>query len=128
MAFTYDLTTDVGRVRFLIPDRDEHNAFFQDNEIEYALTLEGSVKRAAAQCLETQASDEAYVQKQIKLLDLSTNGPAVAKELRERAAGLRAQADIDDLNDGSAFDFAEMNVSDFAEREIVRNRYLRNGS
>lgn len=86
---------DKDDVRLIIADTDSD--YFTDAQIESFLRLEGDdVRRASALALETMASNEALVQKQIRILDLSTNGPAVAKELRERAAVLREQADDED--------------------------------
>ena len=34
MAFTYDPTTDIGKIRMLVPDRDSQNYVFQDEEIQ----------------------------------------------------------------------------------------------
>ncbi|MFA4972550.1 MAG: hypothetical protein WC683_08035 [bacterium] len=48
MAFTYDLTTAIGKVRFLIPDDDSANYDFEDDEITHLLTLAGSNVTAAA--------------------------------------------------------------------------------
>lgn len=129
MAFTYDLTTDIGKVRLLIPDRTETPLyFFEDDEITYLLTAEGSnIKRATALGLETMASDEAYVQKMIKLMDLTTNGPAVSEELRARAASLRKQADDEDAATTAEFDIAEWVVNDFSFRERVDKEALRDG-
>jgi hypothetical protein len=95
VTYSYDiargLPTDL--VRLLIPDRTSADPIFQDEELDALLTLEaGSVRLATAQALDTIASDEALVQKVIRLGDLQTNGAATAKELRERAANLRAQA------------------------------------
>lgn len=124
MAFTYDPTTSRGRVRLLITDTDGSNVIFQDAEIDAFLALEdSSVKRAAASALDQIASSEALVQKRIRLLDLSTDGPAVAKALREHAAALRDQADKEEVE--GAFDWAEMVVTDFAARERLRNQALR---
>lgn len=89
--FTYDVTTPVGQVRLLIPDRSAEAHMFEDEELAAFLALEGSVRCAAALALETMAANEAYVQKAIRLLDLSTNGPATAAALLQRAAALRAQ-------------------------------------
>jgi len=129
LAFTYDLTTDIGKVRLLIPDRTETPLyFFEDDEITYLLTAEGSnIKRATALGLETMASDEAYVQKMIKLMDLTTNGPAVSEELRARAASLRKQADDEDAATTAEFDIAEWVVNDFSFRERVDKEALRDG-
>lgn len=92
MAFSFDLSTDTGKIRLLIPDADADVHVFSDEDLAAFLALEGGrVKRAAALALETMASSEAYTQKAIRLLDLSTDGPKVAAELRARAKTLREQ-------------------------------------
>jgi len=127
MAFTYDVATDRGRVRLLITDTDTSHAIFTDAEVDAFLGLESSsVKRAAASALDQIASNEALVQKRIRLLDLSTDGPSVAKALREHAALLRTQADAGEAaEDGGSFDWAEMVVNDFSARERLWNQALR---
>jgi hypothetical protein len=102
----------------LIADRDERGALFSDEEISAYLSMCGSVFLAAAQALETMAASEVMVLKRIKMLDLQTDGPAQAKELRELAASLRQQDDQAGL-----FDIAEQVYSPFGERE----RYLKQG-
>lgn len=83
--------TDISTVRLLISDLDDP-PIFSDDEITAFLTLEGdAVKLAAAQALDAIASNEALVSKRIRTLDLQTDGPAVAKELRAHATALRAQ-------------------------------------
>jgi hypothetical protein len=62
-----DYSTDVGRVRLLIPDTDVDNLLLIDPQIDALLSMEGSV--------------------------LSTDGTKVAAELRARAAALRQQVD-----------------------------------
>lgn len=92
MAITVDPTTPIGQVRLLVTDVAEP-ALFDDTQIEAFLTMEGNViKRAAAAALETVARSEALISKKITTLNLSTDGPAVAKELRESARQLRDQA------------------------------------
>jgi len=88
-----DLTTDVGKVRLLVSDVDYSDLTFSDDEVQAFLDLEGDVRLAAAQALETIASNEALVFKKIRALRvLESDGPAVAAELRARAAALREQA------------------------------------
>lgn len=54
-------------------------------------TADGATYRlAAAMALDAMASSQALLLKKINLLDLKTDGPAVAKALREHAAALRA--------------------------------------
>jgi hypothetical protein len=109
-----DLTTPVGQVRLLTTDTDEAFPLHTDAEIEAFLTIEGgNVKRAAAAQLEAIATSETLVSKKITTQDLSTDGPAVAKDLRERAKLLRDQAenaddDADELADGYGFDAVAM--------------------
>lgn len=123
MVFSYDLKTDAGRVRLLIPDRSEAEPLFQDEELQAFIDLEGSVKSAAALALETAASDQAMVLKVIRLLDLQTDGARVAEALLKRAESLRAQdaaAEVDGL-----IDIAEMVVDDFSARERLWKEALR---
>jgi hypothetical protein len=127
MAFTYDLATDTGKVRLLVPDNRAASYILEDDEIGAFLTLEGAnVRRAAALALETIASDHAMTLKAIRVLDLQTDGPKVADSLIKRAAKLREQADrVEQAEDGGAFDIAEMGVDEFAQRERLTNELLR---
>ncbi len=127
MAFTYDTATSTGQVRLLIFDTNASSYVFEDAEIETFLTLEGSsVKKAAALALETMASNEAFVLKVIRLLDLSTDGARTADALMKRAGLLRQQAAAEDAaEDGGAFDIAEWVVDDFSLRQRIANQMLR---
>lgn len=103
---TVDPTTDLGVVRLLISDTDVTGPVFTDAEITAFLTLEGGNTRlAAAQALDTIASNEVMISKVIRTADLQTDGSKVAAELRARASGLRAQA-------AASTDFA-MDIVDF---------------
>lgn len=85
------ISTPSNRVRLLISDTSTP-ALFTDDEIAAFLDLNGgAVRLAAAEALDTIASNEAMVSKKITTQDLSTDGPAVSRELRARAADLRAQ-------------------------------------
>lgn len=97
---TVDPATAIGQVRLLCTDLNETAPLFTDAHISAFLTMEGSnVRLAAAQALDTIASSEALVSKKIRTSSgLSTDGPAVAKELRERADSLRKQAAQFDAN------------------------------
>ena len=56
MAYTYDITTDVGKVRLTTGDKDITDAAFTDEEITYFLTEAGSVELASAMLLEAWAA------------------------------------------------------------------------
>lgn len=127
MTITYDTATNIGKTRMLIPDRDLSSAVFQDVEIQAFLDLnDASIRRAAAEALETIASDQAMTLKVIRLLDLSTDGRAVSQALLERAARLREAADQadEDAEDG-LFDYAEMVTGAFTERERILKQAMR---
>jgi hypothetical protein len=116
---SWDPTTPAGQVRLLISDVDRDHPIFAPDEIDAFLTLEGGdVRLAAAQALDTIASNEAMVSKRIRLLDLSTDGPAVAKALRDHAGRLRDQAET--AGEDAGFDVAEMVTTQFSWREQVR--------
>jgi hypothetical protein len=57
------------------------------------------------------ASRESMIQKVMRIMDISTNGPAVAADLRNHAKLLREQDEI------GAVDTAEMVNNAFQERE-----------
>ena len=116
----------------MIPDRDNTDPLFQDDEITAFLSLEGDVRRATALALETLASDQALVLKAVRLLDITTDGPKVGDALLRRALTLRDQAEradtaADMAEEGGLFDIAEMVPNAFAWRERVWNEGLRNG-
>lgn len=108
MTAITDFSSDTARVRLLIGDIDGTDQIFGDAAINafISMALDGNIKRAAAQALLTIAVNEVLVQKRIRLLDLSTDGPAEAAALRSLATDLRAQADMEELD--GAFDWAEM--------------------
>lgn len=123
MAFTYNTTTDRGRVRMLITDRDEENPIFQDDEIDAFLDMnDDSIRLAAASALETIATDQALVLKVLVLLDTETDGAKVAEALMKRAKSLREQEES-----VGSFDVAEMVVNDFGERERIWKELQREG-
>lgn len=129
MAFTYDTATNTGKVRLLIFDTNAAAYVFEDAEIVVLLGLEGGrVKRGAALALETMASNEVYTQKAIRLLDLSTDGPKVAAELRARADALRTQDQADALDEGAAAGDAGFEIAEWPLGPAsTRDRFERDG-
>jgi len=127
---TYDLTTIIGQVRLLIPDRDLTALLFSDVEIETFLALElNNPYRAAALALETKATELTLGQSAtVRLADGTSisDSTSAMESFRKRAQSLREQADAAEAkeNDGS-FGIAEMASSDFAVRQIVNNSYRR---
>jgi hypothetical protein len=125
MAAITDYSTDVAKVRLLISDIDDASQIFNDQAISafLSMALDGNVKRAAAQALLVMATNEVLVQKRIKLLDLSTDGPAEAEALRKLAMQLRAEADEEEID--GAFDWAEQINTPAQYREFLYKAGLR---
>lgn len=98
-----DYGTPVGQIRLLIADLDEAAFILTDEHLNGYLTLNvESVHRAAADALDAMATTDVLLSRKIRTQDLSTDGPAVAAELRKQAAQLRAKADAAD-EDGAGF-------------------------
>ena len=96
-----DLGSNIGRVRVLLGDTDPTNVsnnvgeylFFSDEELEAILGMySDSPQLAAARCLDTIAGSQALLLKSWSSDDLTVNGDRIAKELRELAKQLRAEA------------------------------------
>jgi len=127
MVFSYDLATDCGKVRLLIQDNVEAYEFFTDADIDAFLTLAAdldgsSVMHASALALESWASNQLMVVKVIQLLDVQTDGAAVAREMRMRAGILREQAYTTSTDAG--FEIAEMALGHFSWVEQVTNEAI----
>jgi hypothetical protein len=96
-----DLGSNIGRVRVLLGDTDPTNVsnnvgtylFFSDAELESILGMySDSPQLAAARCLDTIAGSRALMLGAWSSDDLTVRGDAIAKELRELAKQLRAEA------------------------------------
>jgi hypothetical protein len=124
MTYSYDPTTDLGRMRRTIPDRVEATALFSDEELQSFLDDEGDWRRATASALETIASDAAMLIS-MSAGGTSINGSSSANSLLNRAAKLRDQAAAIDEEAGGYFDIAEWAVDDFSARDIVGNALMR---
>lgn len=84
----------VDGVRLLTSDLDSESQLLTDQQYISLLELyDGDTRRAAARALRTMAASEVLLSKKITTQDLSTDGPAVAAELRKQAEQLEAEAD-----------------------------------
>jgi len=111
-------------VRLLTGDLDPENQLFTDNQMLAFLRLAGgSAYRAAAEALRVMARSEVMISKKITTQDLSTDGPAVAAELRKQAAELDAKADaLDAAGEGSYAAFIPGPGSGVGAMEGVEHR------
>lgn len=96
-------TSPVGKVRVLVGDTEPRidpetpatpaEYIFSDVFIESYLEINsGNVRFAAADALDTMATNEAMILKKIRTESLQTDGPAVANSIRLHSDRLRARA------------------------------------
>lgn len=119
--FTLDLQTGVLTFTGTVPAAQMLTVEYwhvsqTDESIQIFLDLEAEgadpIRLAAADALDATATSEALIQKKIKLLDMDTDGAAVAKALRDHAQILRKLVFDPDFVEAT-FDFAEqLNLHD----------------
>ena len=112
MAHTYDLSTDIGKVRLLIGDTDitpTTDAQFSDEELQVFLDLGGSVFMGAAKALEAWAGSLSGDLLSEKIGDYSYTKKTVADKLALAAQYKKQDSEIPvfeissmDLTSGSA--------------------------
>lgn len=92
---------------------------FNDDEIDAFLDMESHVYRAAGLAMRTLAGNEALVFKRITILELKTDGPATAKELRELAKSFDDRADAQEDGDDDGPYVSAMTDSFFTRRDLA---------
>jgi hypothetical protein len=125
MTAITDYSTDIAKVRLLISDIDDTDQIYNDEAIQafIDMALDSNVKRAAAGALMAIAVNEVLVQKRIKILDLQTDGPAEAIQLRLAAKQLRDEAEEEETT--GAFDWAEQIQNQWQYDELLYKDALR---
>lgn len=95
-AFTYDLSTNLGKCRLFCLDSNRDDFIFTDAELQVFLdTFTGSPMLAAAFALDVIAGDAAKVAVATKNDNQSTDPTKMSDLLAARAATLRKQAGSD---------------------------------
>jgi len=109
MTWTYDLSTNIGKVRLRVADTNEDRPVMGDEEYAAFLDMAGdSVTLASAMALETIATNEIMCLKVVNLMGaIVTDSASAAKQLRALAQTLREEyATLGD--DGAGFVTIEM--------------------
>lgn len=126
MAFTYDLTTNRGKVRLKIRDTDTADAtrqLFDDDEIDFFLTeASADLNLAAAGALDSVSANAALLAKMEKIGDYTIDSKAMAGAVMKIAAHYRSLSE-----QAPAFGFAEQTLSGFSYWDIVINELQRKG-
>jgi hypothetical protein len=86
MAFTYDIGTDLGKVRFFLGDTTDAGHVLEDDELTYLLTAaEGNIYSAVADAYRAWAGKAVRKDYSYKLGDRSMDRKGVQKKLLEAA-------------------------------------------
>jgi hypothetical protein len=120
MSATYDVTTDIGKIRLFIGDTDvtpASDAIFTDEELQVFLDIEGSVRSAAAAAIEALANDSARTAKMLRTLNFQKDTRQAAKAMLDTAQRLR-DTDVQ-------YAFAEQSITDAATADLMLNKALR---
>ena len=126
MSFTYDLGTNLGKVRLLIRDTDTtdpERQLFQDNEISFFLSQNDQILRlAAADALEALAANAALLAKIQQIGGYKIDSTKMAEAIRKQATRYRELEE-----EVPAFGYAEQTLSVFSSWEILINELQREG-
>lgn len=121
MSFTYDTTTNVGKVRNLIDDKTQATAIFTDEEITAILGMcDNEVMAASGVCLLGIAASKARLAKKKQAGNYSEDLTAIARECRETAKTFMEMA-----QNVPADAVIEQFLTDFNYNEILRGKELR---
>jgi len=108
----------------LLSDTDIQNIIDMMNSLDPDGAAD--IRLIAAQCLDAIATNQALVLKVVTMLDVKTDGAALAKSLRDHAKSLRDQV-FDPDQQEAYFDFAEQ-INDMPGwREKVIKDFMRQG-
>ena len=93
MSFTYNLTTEIGKVRLFTGDKDSASYAFEDEEIQKFLELTNhNVYLASADMLRALASSEAKLVKKYKIGTKSVDKSGIIEALLKQAEALEERA------------------------------------
>lgn len=96
MAFTYDLTTDAGKVRLIIADTDSSAYAYEDAEIAYFLTAQSDdVTKAAYMAVRGLLADRARRVKRATMAGIAYDDTAQVSALRDLLAELGKNTSAD---------------------------------
>jgi len=134
--FTYDPTSNLGKVRLLIADTDSSHPIFQDDEVQAAMEMQNSdflyvsgmaqptglgaqvsvsvvsLYRSAAVLLRALAANKSRLAAVVQLLDVKLAPNVAAQALRDTAKEY-----IEMEQDSGAFAIAEVAPDTFSARE-----------
>lgn len=88
MSFTYDLDTNIGKIRLIIQDNDAADYHFEDAELTAFYGFEGSVNLAAAAAFESWGAAYSLNADSERIGDYNY-AQSISRKMLEQAARLR---------------------------------------
>jgi hypothetical protein len=125
LTWTFDPSTDLGKMRLLISDTDSSRQIMEDEDLQAFIAISGHYWPGAAMALDSIATNEVLTQKVLTIMGTSTDGAKVAKELRARAMQLRADFKNFGPTTELGFATAEMPDGAFSREEMLLKQYMR---
>jgi hypothetical protein len=125
VTWTFDPTTDLGKMRLLVSDTDSSRPILDDEDLQAFISITGHYWPGAAMALDSIATNEVLTQKVLTIMGTSTDGAKVAKELRLRAKQLREDFKIFGPVSELGFATAEMPDGAFSREEMLLKQYMR---
>jgi hypothetical protein len=122
MAATYDLTTDVGKVRLLIADTDvstDTSYDFSDEEIDVSIDMTINNFAASALLLRSLAANRARLSVSVKRGTMSEDLKQLATDLMEMARIYDEQSGADALETGGLEAIVEPSYEQFSYRRNI---------
>jgi len=124
MAFTYDLTTNIGKIRLLIADTDEDSYDFEDDEITAANDLSVNIYYASAILLRSLAANRARLSVSVKRGTMTDDLKQLSKDLKDLALDFeeKGKAEIEDV--GGLESIIEPVYDEFSYRRYINKSEL----
>ncbi len=126
MADTYDLTTDIGKVRLKIADTNTASFIFTDAEIQVFIDESGDLHNAAAMALYANAADSGRLATRKTAGNYTEDLTAIAKELRTLAEKYFELSQYGAVDTYSEMDWTGRGEADYRQR--ILNKYIRGES
>jgi len=122
--FSYDPTTDIGKIRLLIADTDEDSYDFEDDEITAANDMSVNIYFASAVLLRSLAANRARLSVSVKRGTMTDNLTEISKDLKDLADAMeeKGKAEIEDV--GGLEAIIEPVYDDFSYRRYINKNEL----
>jgi len=122
--FSYDPTTDIGKIRLLIADTDEDSYDFEDDEITAANDMSVNIYYASAVLLRSLAANRARLSVSVKRGTMTDDLTEISKDLKDLADAMEEKGKAEIENVGGLEAIIEPVYDDFSYRRYINKNEL----